>query len=1680
VGSAWPKPAAALDPAHDKILYMVADAHLDDEWNWTIQDTINSYIPATLHTNFAFFPPYPHYIFNWEESWRYQLVQEYYPADFLTLSNYIAQGRWRVAGAAVVAGDVNSPSPEALIRHALLAETYYSRTFGKTSVDIFLPDCFGFGYALPSVAAHCGLAGFSSQKLSWGCWTNIPFANIGRWVGPDGSSIVAVLQPGPYNSSVSDNLANDASELSRLTNNYAQTGLWLDYLYYGTGDQGGGPTPASVSWVEQSVTTTNGAINVLSAGSDQMYRDLATNEAARLPAFQNELIMQTHGTGTYTAHAEMKRYNRKNEQRGDAAERVAVMADWLQGGGTYPQEKLNKAWTSFLWCQFHDLLTGTAIPAAYPFAWNDELLALNEFGSEEAHGAGVLAEAMDTTAQGVPLMVYNPLGVAREDIVEANVTFTNVPAAVRVFDINGNEVPAQMGAPVGNMVPVTFLADVPATGSAVYDVRPSATPSGLNTGLSVSTAQMENARYRVQLNANGDIASILDKANNQQLLNAPIRWAFLYDLSTAWPNWEVQYAAVTGTPTSYLGASGTPSYQILENGPARVSLGVTRFNAGSAFTERIRLAAGDAGDRVEWDVSVNWGTLKTLLKLTFPLGVTNANATFDLGLGTIQRPNETSGRYEVPAQQWADLTGANGAYGVTIMNDCKYGWDKPDNSTLRLSIFHTPDPGGSGYGPYQATNSIGTHRFGLALMGHTSDWRSGGSCWAAARFNQPLQAFETPSHTGTLGKSFSFLSCNNSNVMIKAIKKAEINNQIIVRLQELAGQPQTATLSCAGAITAAQKVTGTETPLTSLSPSGGTLTVSLGAYAPMTLALTVSPPGTLVATPVSAPVSLPFNVDAFSTDGNRTDGNFDSGYTYPAELIPPTIVRDGITFQTGPTNDGAMNALSCTGQTINLGGGGYDELYLLAAAASNATTGAFTLNGQVTNLTVQYFTGFIGQWIPPFVIGDEVGWVCTHRHDGSGANDAYDFCYMFKYRIDLPAGATSVVLPNEPNMRIFAMTLTKNTNPQTTSVGGPLAENQLPWAVATPSGAFNASPSGIATLTLNGSGSADPDGTIVSYAWSDNGIPLTNGVQPVVNLPIGTHNIVLTVTDNEGGTGLSAVTITVLPPLTVTLTATPNKGSNAPLTVQFTGQGSGAPTNTGPSDTTDDHQGTVTAQGDNPPNEAATNAFDDNLASKWLDFANAYPSTRSSWIQYQYPNGSQRVVTSYSITSGNDASSYPERNPMNWHLLGSNNNGTNWTTLDVKSNQVFTASEQTLYWNITNATAYNIYRLQIDSVSDPPAANSMQLDEIQLIGTTAYTYWWSFGDGATSTLQNPQHTYTNAGDYLVTLAVSYGIYTGTNTTLISIGTPLTAMCAASSSNGAAPLLVQFSAQAAGGNPSRAPYDTTDDHYGTVSAQGDNPPNEVMACAFDDNTATKWLDFANSYPSTRSSWIQYQYPNGSQSVVTSYSITSGNDAFNYPERNPMNWHLLGSNNNGTNWTTLDVQSNQVFTASEQTLYWNIANTLAYNIYRLQIDSVSNPPAANSIQLDEIQFIGLPIYTYFWFFGDGASSTAQNPQHTYSTNGSYTVTLVASDDTASVTNTVVVNVLPLWLVMGPPTNGTVVLSWPAWAQNVSLFSTTNLAPPAVWSPVTNGISTNAGTLRVGAPVGSGSQFFQLRSR
>ena len=245
-------------------------------------------------------------------------------------------------------------------------------------------------------------------------------------------------------------------------------------------------------------------------------------------------------------------------------------------------------------------------------------------------------------------------------------------------------------------------------------------------------------------------------------------------------------------------------------------------------------------------------------------------------------------------------------------------------------------------------------------------------------------------------------------------------------------------------------------------------------------------------------------------------------------------------------------------------------------------------------------------------------------------------------------------------------------------------------------------------------------------------------------------------------------------------------------------------------------------------------------------------------------------------------------------------------------------------------------------------------------------------------------------------------------------------------------------------------------------------------AFDNTTATKWLDFANSFPSTRSSWIQYQYANGLQCAVSRYTVSSANDA---PERDPANWHLLGSND-GATWVTLDVQTNQVFTNRFQTQSYVITNTASYNVYRLQIDSVANPAIANSVQLSELEFIGTPAYGFSWSFGDGVTSTSQNPQHTYTSGGTYTVTLTVSDGTAAAVSTTNVTVMPLNLALALASPGNIKLNWSAWATNYTLYATTNLAPPASWSPVTNEVTSVGGVSSVTLPIGSGNQFFQLR--
>src|SRR5271166_1125730 len=200
-------------------LYVVGYAHLDTEWRWEYPQVINEYIRKTMEDNFALLDKYPHYVFNFSGANRYRLMKEYFPGDFAKLKKYVDEGRWFPAGSSMEEGDVNAPSAEGIIRQILYGNNWFRKELGRASAEYMLPDCFGFPASMPTILAHSGVKGFSTQKLVWGSSADAggaesaeetpegtPF-NVGVWVGPDGASVLAALNPGDYSGGIYTDLS---------------------------------------------------------------------------------------------------------------------------------------------------------------------------------------------------------------------------------------------------------------------------------------------------------------------------------------------------------------------------------------------------------------------------------------------------------------------------------------------------------------------------------------------------------------------------------------------------------------------------------------------------------------------------------------------------------------------------------------------------------------------------------------------------------------------------------------------------------------------------------------------------------------------------------------------------------------------------------------------------------------------------------------------------------------------------------------------------------------------------------------------------------------------------------------------------------------------------------------------------------------------------------------------------------------------------------------------------------------------------------------------------------------------------------------------------------------------------------------------------------------------------------
>jgi alpha-mannosidase len=1142
------------DLTKEPTLYVVGYAHLDTEWRWEYPQVINEYIRKTMEDNFALFEKYPHYVFNFSGANRYRFMKEYFPADFAKVKKYVDSGRWFPAGSSMEEGDVNTPSAETIIRQVLYGNNWFRREFGKASAEYMLPDCFGFPSSLPTILAHSGVRGFSTQKLVWGSSADgggpesrektpegTPF-NVGVWVGPDGESVLAGINPGSYSGGIDTDLskrlpslpANDAlaevqrkleplrqkldeadrrgqvpdhqdtqeyirlrserdslakaqrdRELERYQDDWAArveqngkvSGVYTDYHYYGTGDIGGAPDEESVQRFEAIVTkgsaslppagehfdpgqphpqwpsvkVGDGPVRVISANAEQMFLDITPSEAAGLPRYTGEMELTNHSAGSLTSQAYQKRWLRKEELLADAAEKASITAEWL-GARSYPLQRLNDAWTLVMGGQFHDIAAGTATPKAYEFAWNDDVIAMNQFADVLKNASEAVASVLDTQTKGVPIVVFNPLNIAREEVVEASIEFPGgMPGAVHVVGSDGKETLAQV-----SNGKVLFVAKVPSVGYAVYDVQPAA-PAGPASSLQVSESSLENQYYRVKLNHDGDVFSIFDKSIGRELLAGPARLAISYDNPEHWPAWNMDWDQEQATPKAYV--SGPARIRVVESGPGRVAVEVSRETAGSRFVQTIRLSAGDAGKRVEFGNVIDWNTPESNLKATFSLAAFNRMATYNWDIGTIDRATAEPKKFEVPSHQWIDLTDMSGSFGATILTDCKNGSDKPNDNTIRLTLIRTPGTRG-GYAD-QGTQDIGHHEFIYGLAGHGGGWREAGSDWQGQRLNDALIAFQTSQHPGALGREFSLLKVSSPRIRLLALKKAEQGDEIIVRLVELDGKPQpNVKVSLASPITSAREVNGQEQPVGDAKVSDGVLVTSFTAHQPRTFAVKLAASPLRLEGVRSAPVSLKYDLAVASNDGTHSAGGFDGkGNALPAEMLPEQITFNDIKFRLAPARTGAPNAVIAKGQALDLPVGHYNRVYVLAASTDGDQKATFKTGTQNVDLTIQDWSGFVGQWDdrqwvakdipiqgqpgqnehddyaemtgikPGYIKRADLAWYSSHHHNATGENVPYRYSYLFAYLIDLQSASKTIQLPDNPKIRILAISVAEE-NPE--------------------------------------------------------------------------------------------------------------------------------------------------------------------------------------------------------------------------------------------------------------------------------------------------------------------------------------------------------------------------------------------------------------------------------------------------------------------------------------------------------------------------------------------------------------------------------------------------------------------------------------------------------------------------
>ncbi len=759
----------AYNAAHPKqntgIVNCIGHTHIDVAWLWRLCHTREKAM-RSFSTVLRLMDEYPEYLFLQSQPQLYAFLKQDCPALYEGLRARIWERRWEADGAMWLEADCNISSGESLTRQLTHGIRFFEREFGVRCRCLWLPDVFGYSWALPQLLKLAHIDTFLTTKISWNETNPFPY-DVFRWRGVDGSEVLSYF-PSTPDTWYSDAMTNPHTRYNGYVDGVSIYGAWKRFRHkdvsdevlvsYGYGDGGGGVNRDMLE-MRRAFDETPGApiVRPSFAGDffDRLHRRVDA-QPEKLPVWDGELYLEFH-RGTYTTQARNKKYNRLSENR-------LFVAEWLNAlrastGGEDLQPALSKHWQTVLLNQFHDIIPGSSIREVYTESRAQYRALLAAVDGVIDRLCADLTEPKENAAT-----VLNPSAFAADEPL-----FFPADKPGVFTDANGQTLPAQ--ATDGGFYVQTACAPL-----SLQTVRfhPGETRPDGGAAFTVSADRRcaETPFYRIEWNAQGQISRLYDRENDREVL-APGEAGNLLrlydDLPKAFDAWNLDEDYQKHFVT--LTADAT---RVVECGEVLLRLETTYTGERCHITQQTIFYRRSR--RIDFRTQVSWQESHRLLKVCFPVAVRAASANYDIQYGHVSRPTHANtswdrAKFEVVGHKWADLS--DSGYGVGLLNDCKYGYGIRGN-LMTLSLLRSPkEP--------DETADMGEHSFTYSLLPHAGALPGSDVIPQAAALNRPLLRVDGRSADGAP------IFCDNPQVQIDAVKRAEDGDGLIVRLHEAYG-----------------------------------------------------------------------------------------------------------------------------------------------------------------------------------------------------------------------------------------------------------------------------------------------------------------------------------------------------------------------------------------------------------------------------------------------------------------------------------------------------------------------------------------------------------------------------------------------------------------------------------------------------------------------------------------------------------------------------------------------------------------------------------------------------------------------------------------------------------------------------------------------------------------------------